>query len=218
MLFFLPGRQIYKTAMCITSKCFNTPLCVKYFFIDRPCLGFISPTRSTRRRTAAAHLPERPQWHLPVPDPQCPDRCRTVLMPFPELFAQKWGRGGQTPARRGSQRQMLHYAVQTSILQLPSVIRIPGTGKLIIAIAARHHTHVSACSAPVCGLACGQQERFDQDLEHLGYGARHRGRNTVTDFSLINCTSASESAQVFSERCTYQFLCYHTKNRPPETF
>ena len=68
MLFFLPGRQIYKTAMCITSKCFNTPLCVKYFFIDRPCLGFISPTRSTRRRTAAAHLPERPQWHLPVPD------------------------------------------------------------------------------------------------------------------------------------------------------
>ncbi len=102
MLFFLPGRQIYKTAMCITSKCFNTPLCVKYFFIDRPCLGFISPTRSTRRRTAAAHLPERPQWHLPVPDPQCPGRIRTVLMPLPELFTQKWGRGGQTPVRRGS--------------------------------------------------------------------------------------------------------------------
>lgn len=212
MLFFLPGRQIYETAMCITSECFNTPLCAKYFFIDRLCFGFISPTRSTRRRTAAAYLPERPRW-LPVPNPQCPDRCRTVPMLFPELFTQKWGRGGQTPTRRGSWQQVLHHAVQTSILQLPSVTGIPVAGKLIIIIAARHHTHVSACSTPVCGFACGQQGRFDQDLEHLEYGAGHRRRNTVTDFSLINCTSASKSAQVFSERCTYQFLCHYTKKQ-----
>ena len=73
---------------------------------------------------------------------------------------------------------------------------------------------VSVYSSSVCGLTCGQQDRFSQVSEH---GGAHRwGGGTILSF--INDTFISECVQVFSKRYAYQFLHRYTKNRLSETF